>query len=456
MENKSLWTRTTHLSSYPILNKNIKTGTVIIGGGMTGLLCGYYLNQQNQDYMIVEQNTIAKHTTAGTTAKITTQHGLVYGNLLKYQGKEIAQGYFQANKQAMKTLIQLAQTIDCDFQYQTNLIYDMETQDAIEAEINALEEIGGEGTLIQNPNMLPVKPKAALAVQHQGQFHPLKFLNAIAQEQSQSESQNHIFHHTKAVDICKDKDGYRVIVLSGPAQSIHTIFAQEVIIATHFPFKNIRGLYFMKMHQARSYAILLEGVDKEKLPPFMAMGSQPTDLSLRTYQDKLILGGRGGKTGEKHGGVLQLIEDAENYYPEANVTQSWAAQDCMSLDQMPYIGNHNPSLPGVKVATGYNKWGMTNSMVAALALTGQMDKELANIFYPHRTMVQPQLLSNLATSTKNLITFKKPRCSHLGCALQWNSAERSWDCPCHGSRYNRQGDILNEPAQDPIVPPTIS
>ena len=441
MHNQSIWAETITMPNFRPLAEDKETDTLIIGGGMTGLLCGHFLKEQGRDYTIIEQNRIGAHTTAGTTAKITTQHGLIYSNLLRYQGKEIAQGYYLANKEAMARLVELVQKEECDFEYQTNLIYDMESEAIIEDEIKALEEIGGEGIFVRKPEGLPVTPKAAIAALNQAQFHPLKFAKAIATPQWE-----HIYEKTRALGIEKEGDGYIVSTADGSI-----VRAKEVIIATHFPFKNIRGLYFIKMHQSRSYEILLEGVKKDKMPPFMAMGSQSADLSLRTYHDKLILGGRGGKTGETHPGFGQLLQDARTHYPEAKVTSTWAAQDCMTLDQMPYIGNHNPSYENVKVATGYNKWGMTSSMVAALALTNQMDRELADIFYPHRSMAHPQVLVNLATSTANLLKLKRPRCSHLGCALVWNKEEQSWDCPCHGSRYDKEGGILNEPAQKPIT-----
>ena len=449
MHNQSIWSDTITPLAYPAIRGDMTTDTLIIGGGMTGLLCGHFLNQQGRDYILIEQNCIASHTTAGTTAKITTQHGLIYSNLLRYQGKGIAEGYYLANKEAFARLTDLAQTMDCDYEGQTNLIYDMTSQAAIEDELRALHEIGGRGIFLKEPELLPVKPKAALATFHQAQFHPLKFLTAIAADQSRA--QNHIFEHTKALDIEKEGAGYCITVAVGPNQLTYKIHAKEVIIATHFPFKNIRGLYFMKMYQSRSYAMVLDGIPQNLLPPYMAMGSKPEDLSLRKYQGKLILGGRGGKTGESHGGLAQLLKDAQRNYPGAKILQTWAAQDCITLDQMPYIGFHLPGQPGIKVATGYNKWGMTTSMLAALSLTGQMDRELADIFYPHRSMMHPQLFVNFATSATNLLKLKKPRCSHLGCALVWNKEEQSWDCPCHGSRYDRDGSVLNGPAQKPIT-----
>ena len=449
MHNKSIWFDTTTLPTYPSIRKNMKTDTLIIGGGMTGLLCGHFLHEQNQDYVLIEQNRIASHTTAGTTAKITIQHGLIYSNLLRYQGKEIAQGYYQANKEALAYLTQLAEGIDCDYEEQTNLIYDMQSSSAITDELEALDEIDGTGVYVEEPELLPIRPKAAIATFHQGQFHPLKFAAAIAEGQSRKAP--HIYEHTKALDIQKEDAGYRVTVTTGLDKPPCEIRAKEVIIATHFPLKNIRGLYFMKMHQSRSYAALLDVPEKDILPPYMAMGSQPEDLSFRKYQGKLILGGLGGKTGEAEGNFEKLLQDARRYYPKARIIKTWAAQDCMTLDHIPYIGHYSPSYPSVKVATGYNKWGMTASMVAALALTGQMDRELTDIFYPHRSMAHPQVLVNLATSTANLLKLKKPRCSHLGCALVWNKEEQSWDCPCHGSRFGKEGSVLNEPAQKEIT-----
>ena len=196
MENKSIWRETIMPLTYPSVREDMTTDTLIIGGGMTGLLCGHFLNRQGRDYILIEQNRIASHTTAGTTAKLTTQHGLIYSNLLRYQGKGIAEGYYLANKEALNRLQRLAENIECDYEERTNLIYDMYSQAAIEDELNALHEIGAKGIYVKDPELLPNKPKAAIATFHQGQFHPLKFTNAIAIDQG-----NHIYERTKALDI---------------------------------------------------------------------------------------------------------------------------------------------------------------------------------------------------------------------------------------------------------------
>jgi len=454
----SIWSATTKMPVFPALNQDLHVDTLVIGGGLTGLLCGFFLHEQNADYAIIEQHTIAGHVTANTTAKITIQHGLIYSNLLRYQGKEIAEGYYMANAEALDKFRQIVSDydIDCDLETHPNLIYDLNDRQTILSELKALEAIKAKGIYVERPENFPLKVKCALETPNQAQFHPLKFAKAMAEIQTGS----HIYEETKALDIKKEGTGYVIKTINPYTEAakpneFHTVYAKRVIIATHFPFKNIRGLYFMKMHQSRSYAVLLDHIDPNQLPKYMAMGTQSGDLSFRTFTDvtslgshtKLILGGRGGKTGKTHGGFTQLAADAKKLYPGCTIEKLWATQDCMTLDQMPYIGNYSPSFPGVKVATGFNKWGMTNAMTAALILTDQMDKDLTDIFYPHRSMTHPQVFVNAATSAVNLLKPRGPRCSHLGCTLNWNKAEQSWDCPCHGSRYDKHGHILNEPAQ---------
>ncbi len=477
----SIWSATTKMPTFPALNQDLHVDTLVIGGGLTGLLCGFFLYEQNVDYAIIEQHNIAGHVTANTTAKITTQHGLIYSNLFRYQGKEIAEGYYTANAEALDKFRQIVTDydIDCDLETHPNLIYELNDRQTILNELKALEAIKAKGIYVERPENFPLEIKCALETPNQAQFHPLKFAKAIAEIQNSDTSPkasqtaevssrkfqhcHHIYEETKALDIKQEKNGYAITTINPYTESakpnkFHTIYAKRVIIATHFPFKNIRGLYFMKMHQSRSYAVLLDNIDRNQLPKHMAMGTQSDDLSFRTFTDdtshgrktKLILGGRGGKTGKSHGGFTQLASDAKKLYPGCTIEKLWATQDCMTLDQMPYVGNYSPSFPGIKVATGFNKWGMTSAMVAALILTNQMDKDLANIFYPHRPMTHPQVLINAATSAVNLLKPRGPRCSHLGCTLNWNKAEQSWDCPCHGSRYDKYGHILNEPAQKEI------
>ena len=225
-----------------------------------------------------------------------------------------------------------------------------------------------------------------------------------------------------------------------------SITAEKIIVATHFPFLNKHGSFFLKLYQQRSYVLALEHA-----PAFegMYLDEQENGLSFRHWGSRLLLGGGGHRTGKAGGGWKVLEDKAQLFYPNAGITHRWAAQDCMSLDGMPYIGQYSAGTPNLYVATGFNKWGMTTSMAAAGLLTDLIlgrKNPYEEVFSPSRNMLHPQLGINLMESTKNLLSLSPKRCPHLGCALKWNPREHSWDCPCHGSRFTEDGKLLDNPA----------
>ena len=206
--------------------------------------------------------------------------------------------------------------------------------------------------------------------------------------------------------------------------------------------------YYLKMHQHRSYVIALKNAQKID---GMYVDENDKGLSFRNYQDVLLLGGAGHRTG-KQGGCWQALEGfADKHYPKASIIAKWATQDCITLDSIPYIGQYSKSTPNLFVTTGFNKWGMTSSMVSAMLLsdlvTGK-ENEFASVFSPSRSIMHPALFSNLGQSLIGLLTPTAPRCPHLGCALKYNREEHSWDCPCHGSRFDENGRVLDNPATD--------
>ena len=213
----------------------------------------------------------------------------------------------------------------------------------------------------------------------------------------------------------------------------------------------------MKMYQSRSYVLALSAQNDEGKAEMqqvcgMYIGNggekgNPLDLSFRTYDDYLLLGGGGGRTGTSHAAFEQLRQQAKRLYPGSREVAAWAAQDCMSLDEIPYIGPYARGKDGLLVATGFNKWGMTGAMTAAMLLTGNLEQGLAEVFLPQRQMMRKQLFINGFETTKNFLRPTPPRCTHLGCALRWNAAEKSWDCPCHGSRFAEGGIVADNPAQ---------
>jgi glycine/D-amino acid oxidase-like deaminating enzyme len=280
---------------------------------------------------------------------------------------------------------------------------------------------------------LPFPVAGAICFPDQAQFHPLKLAAHIAKGQR-------IYENTKALSF----SGNRVQTPRG------VVTAEKIIVATHFPMLNKHGAYFLKLYQQRSYVIALENAP---VVEGMYLDCADNGLSIRNAGQWLLLGGGGHRTG-KHGLNWTLPESAAKaYYPQGRVVARWATQDCMTLDGMPYIGNYSQATPELYVATGFQKWGMSTAMAAAMILTDQIqgkDNPYTGLFLPWRSMWHRQLLCNGVEATVNLLRPAKPRCPHLGCALHWNKAERSWDCACHGSRFDKNGRVLNNPATDGI------
>ena len=429
MMQTSIWKQTCPLPSFASLSGDVKTDVLILGGGMAGLLCAYQLRQSGADCLVIEAERIGGGVTANTTAKITSQHGLVYQNLLRDFGPDIARAYYQVNQDALAAYGQLAGKIPCDFQIRDNYIYLRDGQNKLEAELEALSRLGISAELITELP-LPLPTLGAVCFRDQAQFHPLKFLKGI------TEGLN-IRERTRALKIAKNC----AITDRG------RIWAKKIVVATHFPILNRRGLYFMKQYQSRAYVLALEGA---VCPEGMYLDGESGGFSFRGYGNTLILGGGGHRTGKESKGWEPLSAFAQAHYPGSREVARWATQDCMTLDGLPYIGRYSPHTPWLYVATGFQKWGMTGSMVSAMVLRDMIlgrENPYASIFDPSRRMLHPQLAVNGWESAMRLLKPTGPRCPHLGCALEWNPWEHSWDCPCHGSRFSDRGDLLENPAK---------
>lgn len=426
--NTSVWSQNTELPAFEKLRGNKSTDVLIIGGGLCGLLCAYFLDKEGVDYVLLEGDRIASGTTKNTTAKITFQHGLIYDKLIKDFGPDMAQRYLTANRRALEKYVSLCGDIDCGFERADNYIYSENDLASLEAEVDAVNRLGFEARLVKETE-LPFEVAGAVYFPGQARFDPLKFAANIAKELK-------IYEHTMVRDIGPEgallKDG--------------SVTAKKIIVATHFPFINRHGGYFLRLYQQRSYVLGLEGAPKME---GMYLDAAENGLSFRSCGDLLLLGGGGHRTGKKGGNWQELKNFTAKYYPEAKIKYAWAAQDCMSLDGIPYIGNYSGKTHDMYVATGFNKWGMTSSMAAAQILTDMVlgrDNDCAPAFSPQRSSIKPQLFVNGLEATVNLLTPTPRRCPHMGCALKWNKAEHSWDCPCHGSRFTSEGKLIDNPA----------
>lgn len=429
---RSPWKATTHLPRFPKLEENLSTDVLIIGGGMAGILCAYMLEQEGIDYMLVEAKTICSGMTENTTAKLSVQHGLICHRLIQKFGEEKTRMYLDANQEALQEYEKLCRTIDCDFVKTDSFVYSLDQPELLNKEMEAMRRLNLPAQRVYE---LPLSFQTAGAVKlpGQAQFHPLKFIKGILETYKLN-----IYEHTMV----------RSIHGKTACTDCSTITAQEIIVATHFPFINRHGSYFLKMFQHRSYFMAFEA---DNLPNLngIYVDDNEMGMSFRNYQNLLFMGGGAHRTGKQGGGWEEIQNFAAQHYPDAKEKYRWAAQDCMTLDGVPYIGRYSLLTPNLYVATGFNKWGMTSSMAAAKILTDlilENKSPYAEVFSPSRTMLRGQLFINMAEATKNLLTPAVPRCTHLGCALKWNEAEHSWDCPCHGSRFEEDGNLINNPA----------
>lgn len=426
----SIWTNSINelQTLFPVLDHDIYTDVLIIGGGMAGVLLAYMLKEKGVSNILVEAKRIGSGNTKNTTGKITAQHGLIYANLIRKFGVEKARMYFEANTLAIDKFHSIAQMVPCDFEHKTAYVYNIDRALNIDLEVNAYSKLGIT-PVFPGKSHLPFKVAGILGMPYQAQFNPLKLLMGI--------SKNLEIYENTFVTSIKDN-----IAMTEKAK----IHAKHIILATHYPMKNIPGLYFMKMYQHRSYAIAIENAPSID---GMYIDEKEDGLSFRNYEKMLIIGGGDHRTGKKGGGYQELQKVIKNAYPNATETFRWAAQDCMTLDQMPYIGQHQANTSQLYVATGFNKWGMSGSMVAAQILTDIIHSgksEWLELFSPQRSMLRGQLFLNIAHSLVGLMQFGK-RCPHMGCALKWNAVEKTWDCPCHGSRFEHCGQLIDNPAK---------
>ncbi len=429
---QSVWTANTEKPEFNEFSGDIKTYVLIIGGGIAGILCGYILKNRGVDCVIAEAKSICSGVTQNTTAKVTYHHGAIFDKMIKRYGLDFAKQYVKANETALKIYRDLCKNIDCDFTEKSSFVYSLTDKQKILNEAEALRKIGCKAEFVSELP-LPFKTVGAVCLPNQAEFNPIKFLFSVANDLK-------IFENTKILEILPD----------GASTDKGKITADKIIVATHFPFANKYGGYFLKMYQHRSYVLAVE--NNENLNG-MYVDENDKGMSFRNYKDLLLIGGGGHRTGKQGGGYAELEKFAKRHYPNSKIKYRWATQDCKTLDDIPYIGQYSKRIPNVFVTTGFNKWGMTSAMVSANLLADlieEKENEFSEIFAPTRSILHSQFAINTFETAKSLLTPTAPRCPHLGCALKYNKQEHSWDCPCHGSRFSDKGQLLDNPATDDI------
>ncbi|WP_245917538.1 FAD-dependent oxidoreductase [Bacillus canaveralius] len=495
------WRDSTELPSFERLTEDIETDTVIIGGGIAGITAAYLLGKEGTKVVLLDASNILNGTTGHTTAKITAQHGLIYEELISHFGEDTARLYYEANNEAVQFLKNTVNKhkINCDFSEEDAYVY-TNSSEYIQKLINeykAYEKLGiSSEYLAEIP--IPVEMKAAIVMKSQAQFHPLKYLTSLIDEIVKDGGK--IYDNTTAENIEKGKKPV-VVTRDG-----NRLTCSNVIISSHFPFYDKTGGYFARMHAERSYVLAVK--PEKQYPGGMYINAEQPTRSLRSAsidgEQLILVGGEGHVTGHgintsEHYAALE--DFAEKTFGIKEIPYRWSAQDLITLDKLPYIGNITDNNPNILVATGFRKWGMTNGTVAALLLcdiiAGRKNK-YEELFTPSRFNTDPslkRLFSQNAEVAKSFIGGKldhpdrKPEelnqdegavvmingkrtgaykdkngevhlvdttCTHMGCELEWNNGERTWDCPCHGSRFSYKGDVVEGPAVSPLKRINIS
>lgn len=428
----SLWSAESNFKSFPTLNGDKKTDVLVIGGGIAGILCAYKLKQRGVNCILLEADRICRGVTPNTTAKITSQHGFIFDKLIKSFGEEKARMFLDANEKAIGDYRKLSEKVPCDFEITDNYIYCKDNMKKVEKELSALEKVRFPAEYVGDIPV-PIEIVGAVKFRNQAQFNPLKLLSELSKDLE-------IYENSKVIEV----RGNTAITFHGD------VVADKIIVATHFPFMNKRGAYFVKLYQERSYLIAYENGQKVN---GMYLDEATGGYSFRNYKNYLIVGGGDHRTGKQGGAYNQIRNFAKIHYPDCPERYHWATQDCMSLDSVPYIGQYSPKTPNLYVATGFNKWGMTSAMVSANILSDLVmgkDNEYKEVFLPSRSVLTTQLFVNLGETALNLATPTTKRCPHMGCALKWNPDEHTWDCPCHGSRFTEDGQVIENPATDDL------
>lgn len=489
---QSLWLATTSAPRYPQLSQELHVDVAIVGAGIAGLTAAFLLKQMGAKVAVLEACGIVEGVTANTTAKLTSLHTLTYADLKQQKGPDAARTYAEANEAGIHKIEELIGQlgIECDFQHLPAYTYTESTDevDTIREEADAAREAGLAAQFVTE-TPLPFPVAAAVRVDNQAFFHPRAYLLALAEQIPGNGS--YLFERTKALDI-SGEEPCTITTEQGK------VLADDVVIATHYPFID-NALYFARMSAHMSYSMAVKLDEPAPHGMFISTDAQRT---LRPHvldgEELLLVGGKGHKTGHVEDTDAlnrDIVEWAQRHFAVNSIRYRWATQDYGAMDGVPYIGLATPASRHVYVATGFKGWGMSNGTASGMILSDLiMDRPnpWADLFNPNRvdmdsvgkiakqsvhvakTFVTERLESakeieplqpgqGMIVETKSgkeayyrdddaSLHRLSPVCPHMGCILAWNPAEKSWDCPCHASRFTATGEVFDGPALHDMKP----
>ena len=488
----SLWLATASGPPRAPLSRDLEVDVAVVGAGITGITTALLLKRGGASVAVLEAGRVCAGTTGYTTAKVSSLHGTVYSELVRTFGEDGARVYAQANEGGLGLIAELVAelAIDCDLRRKPNYTYATSPAGVrdVEREAEAARAAGLPVTLTDRLD-LPFPVSAAVGLDEQAEFHPRKYVLALAEQVAADGS--HVFEHTPVTGV--DQGSPARVQANG-----HTVTAGAVVVATGMPILD-RGLYFARETPVRSYVVAVQAPWR---PRGMYISADEPTRSLRTHPvdggELALIGGESHKpgTGDPARSYARLEQFAREHFEVGDIPYRWATQDYMPADGMPYVGRLWPFSDRILTATGFRKWGLANGTAAAMMLSDRVlgrdnpwsrtfdslrVKPLATIrgmveegaqdgFYffadrvrkrgsaddvpPGEGRVVGTGLSQAAVyrDESGLMHRVSARCTHLGCIVSWNNAERSWDCPCHGSRFDVDGQVLQGPAVKPLPP----
>ncbi len=487
-QTESYWIDSAPDLDFPSQEGDVEVDVAVIGGGIVGITSAFLLKQAGKKVALVEARQLARGATGYTTAKLTSSHSLIYKELADSFGLEGARTYGRANEGALERIAALVEdrNIDCGFERMPNFVYTQQESEvqSLKEEADAARSAGLPASFVTD-SPLPLPIKAAVRFENQAQFHPRKFLHSLALDVAGDGG--HVFVETKAIDL---SEGQPCTVTTNHG----AIRARAVIVATHLPVFD-RGLFFAKAYPYNSYAVA--GIDPENRSlDGMYISTGDSTYSIRTIPDEgrrlLLIGGNGHHVGGDSANEARydkLMEFGSRWFGVDDWPHRWSTHDYLSVDRVPFVGRFTRGSDHVRVATGFGKWGMCNGVAAAMMLSDEIlgrsnpwaalfDAKRINLsgtskFVTENTKVGAHFfLGRVPTLTsagdirpghggivsdglKKVAAYRDETgvlhacsavCTHLRCIVTWNPADQTFDCPCHGSRYDRYGKVVNGPA----------
>jgi glycine/D-amino acid oxidase-like deaminating enzyme/nitrite reductase/ring-hydroxylating ferredoxin subunit len=486
----SYWLDSTPETHYPALPGDLDVDVAIVGGGIVGLTTALLLKRGGRSVAVLESRKIAAQVTGATTAKLTSLHGLIYADLIKHFGEDRARLYAESNQAAIQIVETLKNQlgVECDFERKAAYTVAESTEQvpALKAEVKAALKLGLPASFVTETS-LPFPVAGAVRFDGQAQFHPRKYLLAVAGAVDGAGSM--VFENTRVLDV-DDGNPCRVLTDQG------TVSARHVIVATNLPILD-RGGFFAKAFPKR-HMILGIRVVPEQVPDGMFLGVGRLPFSVRVQPTEfgplLIVSGEGFPTGhgDAEAKLRELHEFVHGHFMVTSIDYQWGNHDYYAVDRVPYIGRLTSASTNLYTATGFSAWGLTNGTVAATILSDEVlgnHNPWAEVYRATRTglttgggaesvsqnlhvggmWVKEKLFSGAGKSVDDLIpgegevisrqgnkiaAYRDEQgrihavaavCTHMGCIVHWNAVERSWDCPCHGSRFDIDGKVLSGP-----------